>query len=357
MPIKKTVFALLAFLALYLIFYPAPVDPAALNWPTMAEHKSEPLGEIEVLFDRNCQSCEDISIVGEQLYTGHGDGRLLRFSLTGDDRMTEVVRFKGRPLGLEVLGDSLAWVCVEQEGLALVDLRTGTYEVVTNSFNDTTFQLIDYLDVAASGNVYFTDASDKFGDDNLQYDVLEGRPHGALYRYNVTTNTTERILDNLYFANGVVVDPAEEFVLVAETSGFRIQKLWLKGPKAGQTEIFIEGLPGWPDGISLGSDGLIYCTLISPRTALHDFILPHPWTRRLVTKLPKSFLPKPVKANRILALDGNGRIVHDWADDEPGFSSISSLERIEDIIYFGTLDEAGIGKMVAPATMNQRTTF
>jgi len=210
----------------------------------MAEHKSEPLGEIEVLFDRNCQSCEDISIVSEQLYTGHGDGRLLRFSLTGDDRLTEIVRFK-RPATW--FGGT--W---RQPGLGV--RRTGrprpgrpvagTYEIVTNSFNDTTFQLIDYLDVAASGNVYFTDASDKFGDDNLQYDVLEGRPHGALYRYNVTTNTTERILDDLYFANGVVVDPAEEFVLVAETSGFRIQKLWLKGPKAGQTEIFYRGLTG-----------------------------------------------------------------------------------------------------------------
>lgn len=346
MPIKKIILGLLAMFALYLIFYPAPINPAALNWPTMAEHESEPLNEIEVLFPRTCQSCEDISIVGNQLYTGHGDGRLLRFPLAGGDRLTEIVQFKGRPLGLEVLGDSLAWVCVEQEGLARVDLRNGSYEIVVNSYNDSTFQLIDYLDVAASGNVYFTDASDKFSDNNLQYDVLEGRPHGALYRYNPTIKATERILDHLYFANGVVVDPDESYVLVAETSGFRIQKLWLKGPKAGTTESFIEGLPGWPDGISRGSDGLIYCTLISPRTSMHDFILPRPWTRRLVTKFPKSFLPKPVKANRILVLDDSGRIVHDWADDDPVFSSISSLERISNTLYLGTLDEAGIGRIV-----------
>lgn len=345
MSIKKAILALLTIFALYLIFYPAPIDPAALNWPTMAEHKSEPLGKIEVLFSRTCQSCEDISIVDNQLYTGHGDGRLLRFPLGGGDRLTEIVQFKGRPLGLEVLGDSLAWVCVEHEGLARVDLRKGTYEIVVNSFNDSTFQLIDYLDVAAGGNVYFSDASDKFGDENLQYDVLEGRPHGALYRYNIAEGTTDRLLDHLYFANGVVVDPAEHYVLVAETAGFRIQKLWLKGPQAGTSEIFVEGLPGWPDGISRGSDGLIYTTLISPRTSMHDFILPRPWTRRLVTKLPKSFLPKPVKANRILAFNDDGQIVHDWADDHPSFSSISSLERIGDLIYFGTLDEAGIGRM------------
>jgi len=324
---KKILLALLGILAAYLIFYPAPIDPAALNWPEMEPHQSSPLPTIEVLFPRTCQDCEDISIVDDYLYTGHGDGRLLRFPLAGGDRLTEIVQFKGRPLGLEVLGDSLAWVCVEQEGLARVDLRNRTYEIVVNSYNDTTFQLIDYLDVAADGDVYFSDASDKFSDDDLQYDVLEGRPNGALYRYNVASETTDRLMDNLYFANGVVVAPDESYVLVAETAGFRIQKYWMSGPKAGSSEIFIEGLPGWPDGISLGSDGLIYVTLISPRIAMHNFILPRPWTRRLVTKLPKSFLPKPVKSNRILALDNQGTIVHDWADDNPVFSSYHSGNR------------------------------
>ncbi len=348
MSVKKIILGLLALFVLYLLFFPSSIDPVALNWPTMAAHESEPLPEIEIRFASTCQSCEDISIVGDQLYTGHADGRLLRFPLAGNDQPTDIVQFKGRPLGLEVLGDSLAWVCVEQEGLARVDLRANTYEIVANSHNDTTFQLIDYLDVAPSGNVYYTDASDKFGDIDLQYDVLEGRPNGALYRYNVATATNERLLDHLYFANGVVVDSAENYVLVAETSGFRIQKLWLKGPKAGSVEIFIEGLPGWPDGISRGPDGHVYVTLISPRTSLHDFILPRPWTRRLVTKLPKFFFPKPIKTNRLLVLDNNGQILHDWADDDPEFSSISSLERIGNVLYLGTLDEVGVGKLNLP---------
>lgn len=342
---KRILLALLGIIAAYLIFYPAPIEPAALNWPEMEPHESTTMPAIEVLFPRTCQDCEDISVVDNYLYTGHGDGRLLRFPLAGGDRLTEMVQFEGRPLGLEVLGDSLAWVCVEQEGLARVDLRNRTYEIVVNSYNDTTFQLIDYLDVAADGDVYFTDASDKFSDDDLQYDVLEGRPNGALYRYNVASGTTDRLMDNLYFANGVVVAPDESYVLVAETAGFRIQKYWLSGPRAGSSEIFIEGLPGWPDGISLSSDGLIYVTLISPRIAMHNFILPRPWTRRLVTKLPKFFLPKPVKANRILALDNQGAIIHDWADDNPVFSSISSIERIGNTLYLGTLDEAGVGRI------------
>jgi len=349
MSIKKVLLSIFGLLALYLLLFPSPIDPVALNFPRLELADNEKLGKIEVLFPKVCQGCEDISFDGVgNLYTGHLDGTLKKFPMNGASRLTEVLQFKGRPLGLEVMGDSLAWIAVEHEGLAKVDLRKGTYEIVVNAFNDTTFMLVDYLDVAASGNVYFTDASDAYGDADLQYDILQGKPNGALYRYRPATGVTERIVDHLHFANGVVVDANEAFVLVAETGAFRIKKHWMAGPKAGTTEIFIEGLPGWPDGISKGSDGLIYVTLISPRTSMHDFILPRPWTRRLVTKLPKSFLPKPVKENRILALNENGDIVHDWMNKTPSFSSISSVEQIGDQLYLGTLDEAGIGRIQIP---------
>jgi sugar lactone lactonase YvrE len=340
---KKLLLLMVAVLVAYLLVYPAPINPIANNFPRTDLPENNDLADIEIKFDRICAGCEDISIVGNQLYTGAKDGRLLRLPLMGDDRSQEIMRFNGRPLGLEVLGDSLAWVCVEHEGLARVDLRNNTYEIVVNSYNDTTFMLIDYLDVAASGNVYFSDASDQYGDDDLQYDVLQGRPNGALYRYEPATGQTIRLVDNLFFANGVVVDPAERFVLVAETSGFRVTRYWMAGPKAGTTDLFIEGLPGWPDGISRGDDGLVYVTLISPRTALHDFILPRPWTRRLVTKLPKFVLPQPVRQNRILAYTDAGVLVHNWADSNPEFSAISSVERVGDRLYLGTLDDQGIG--------------
>lgn len=343
---------LLGLLALYLVLAPSPIDPQPLSFPRNELPKASPLPKIDVSFGQACHGCEDISFDGlGNLYTGHDDGRLLRFSLdTAVDRNQEIVRFKGRPLGLEVLGDSIAWVCVEQEGLARVDLRKKTYEILLSGFNDTLFQLIDYLDLDTLGRVYFTDASDRYSDEDLQLDVLEGNPNGALYRYDPATNKTERLLDNLRFANGVAVSPDQSFVLVNETAGFRTQRYWLTGPQAGTDEAFIDGLPGWPDGISLGTDGLYYLTLISPRTGMHDFILPRPWTRRLVTKLPRMLWPAPIRANQILALDRNGEVVHNWTDDDPEFSAIASVERIGNTLWFGTLNEAGVGRCtVAPA--------
>lgn len=77
--------------------------------------------------------------------------------------------------------------------------------------------------------MYFSDASDKFYRRENAYDVMESRPHGRLFSYNLHTGETKLLLKDLYFANGVQLSPNEEFLIVAETSRARIQKLHLKG--------------------------------------------------------------------------------------------------------------------------------
>lgn len=337
---------LLLFLVLVLLLLPSPIDPIALDFPRNEVGAGKSLPPVERLVVEDCTGCEDIVLRHAGfLYTGSDDGRLLKVDLEQPESTPEVVvEFTGRPLGLEVLGDSLAWVCVEQEGLARVDLQAKTYEILVNSFRDTTFQLIDYLDLDTLGRVYFTDASDRYGDDDLQLDILEGKPNGALYRYDPDNGETVRLLDNLHFANGVALSPDQQFLLVNETAAFRVRKYWLAGPERGQDEIFIEGLPGWPDGISLGDDGLYYLPLISPRTGMHDFILPRPWTRRLVTKLPRTLWPAPIRANHILALNASGEVVHNWRDPAPDFSGIASVERVGNTLWLGTLNDRGVGR-------------
>lgn len=48
------------------------------------------------------------------------------------------------------------------------------------------------------------------------------------------------------YANGVALSPDESFVAVAETSQFRVMRFWLKGPKAGQTDVLLDATPGFP---------------------------------------------------------------------------------------------------------------
>lgn len=64
------------------------------------------------------------------------------------------------------------------------------------------------------------------------------------------------LADGLHFANGVVLSPNEEFLVVAETTTARLLKHHLKGAKAGITEIFVEGLPGGPDNVVADDFGI-----------------------------------------------------------------------------------------------------
>ena len=75
------------------------------------------------------------------------------------------------------------------------------------------------------------------------------------------------VLDGLRFANGVALAADESYVAVAETGGRTVVRRWLTGPRAGEVDRLAEDLPGYPDNIARGSDGLIWVTLASPRAA------------------------------------------------------------------------------------------
>lgn len=50
----------------------------------------------------------------------------------------------------------------------------------------------------------------------------------------------------------------EEFVIVAETARNRVLRYYIKGPKKGTKDVFIDGLPGLPDNLkSIGKDGFL----------------------------------------------------------------------------------------------------
>ena len=45
------------------------------------------------------------------------------------------------------------------------------------------------------------------------YEILAA-PSGRVLKYDVATNTSKVIMDNLSFANGIVLSPNEDFILV-----------------------------------------------------------------------------------------------------------------------------------------------
>ena len=53
-----------------------------------------------------------------------------------------------------------------------------------------------------------------------------------------------------------------------ETMGFRVHRVFVSGPKKGSSEMVIDRLPGFPDGISRASDGNYWLCLVAPLSPL-----------------------------------------------------------------------------------------
>jgi sugar lactone lactonase YvrE len=135
----------------------------------------------------------------------------------------------------------------------------------------------------------------------------------------------------------VALAPDETYVLVNETFGYRITRLWLQGPRAGQTDRFVEHLPGFPDNCRFGPDGLLWVALIKPRSAMLDAISPHPALRRMVARLPSLLVPEPAPLGWVVALDTRGRVVESLQDSTGRVHDVTCVTPKGDALYLGSL--------------------
>lgn len=67
----------------------------------------------------------------------------------------------------------------------------------------------------------------------------------------------------MFFPNGVILSPNEDFLVVAETGSMSLIKYYLKGEKSGKSEIFIDALPGLPDNLTPDAEGMWVPLVIS----------------------------------------------------------------------------------------------
>jgi sugar lactone lactonase YvrE len=159
------------------------------------------------------------------------------------------------------------------------------------------------------------------------------------------------VLSDLYFANGVAVSSDQSFVLVAETGTYAIKKVWLKGAKQGQSETFIDNLPGFPDGISSNGRDTFWLAIVNRRDSTLDSLLRHPFWRKVVMRLPGFLQPAIKRYAFVLALDANGKVIRNLQDPSPQcFAEIANVVEHKGNLYFGSIGENAIGRMPVPAS-------
>ncbi|OXM62649.1 SMP-30/gluconolactonase/LRE family protein [Amycolatopsis vastitatis] len=282
---------------------------------------------------------EDVVVDGEgRVYTGVDDGRVLRVS--PDGRHIDVVADTGgRPLGLELYGDDELLICDARAGLLVVPLSGGTPSVLATSALGLDFVFCNNAAVAADGTIYFTDSSRRFGIDRWRDDLIEQTAGGRLLRRS-PDGSIDLLLDGLQFANGVALAPDESFVAVAETGAFRVSRVRLSD---GRSDVFVDGLWGFPDNISTGTDGLIWVTQASPRVAALDVARRLPaFLRAGIRALPTSLQPRPGREVGVLGVAADGKVERELRGEIPGFHMLVGVREWRGKLYFGSLEESAI---------------
>ena len=242
---------------LYFLFWPADFEPVAYTPPKNPEFtgvfaKNNQLNNAEIIINNIGIGPEDIVIGPDSfLYTGIADGSIIKFSLDG--KTTEYIgNTGGRPLGLKFDTTGKLIIADEYKGLLSLN-KNREIKLLTNEVNGTKIFFADHLDITGDYKIYFSDASQRNHD--IQKEIWELQPTGRLLSYDPATEKTEIEMEGLRFANGVAIGPNDEYLLITETFGMLIHKYYLKGNKKGESEIFNNEVPGYPDNINFnGTD-------------------------------------------------------------------------------------------------------
>ncbi|NUR10079.1 MAG: SMP-30/gluconolactonase/LRE family protein, partial [Nocardioidaceae bacterium] len=188
--------------------------------------------------------------------TGTDDGSVFRIRPDGG-RIDRVANTGGRPMGLEHLPDGRLLVCDATHGLLALDVRTGRTEVLAAFVHGQRIRVCNNAAVHSSGDIWFSDSSRVHPLERWRADIVEDTRTGRLLR-RTPDGTVEVVLDGLGFANGVALAADESYVAVAESAGHTVRRHWLTGDRAGSTDDLLDDLPGHPDNMALGTDGLLW---------------------------------------------------------------------------------------------------
>ncbi|XP_074267246.1 protein STRICTOSIDINE SYNTHASE-LIKE 10-like [Silene latifolia] len=211
---------------------------------------------------------------GHGPYAGISDGRIIKwegrtkgwteFAITsphrprfcdGHDNPANE-QYCGRPLGLKFdMRTCELYIADSSMGLMKVGSRGGVATPVSTGVAGVPFRFLNALDIDSdSGVIYFTDTSTKYHRWEYVRAMRSFDHTGRLLKYDPRTKSVSVLMDGLAFANGVALSEKKDFVLIAETTASQIRRLWLAGPKAGTSEIFVK-LNGRPDNINRNKKG------------------------------------------------------------------------------------------------------
>jgi len=332
---------------------PAPSTAADCGTPWAINDRLRPataigLGRIEgpedVILDRN-----------DNLYAGSRHGDIVRFLAPDYEKMEIFAHIGGTPLGMAFDRNDNLYVCIGGMGLYRVTPERKV-EKVTDETNrsyssvndDSRLRLADDLDITDDGLIFFSEATVRFEMHEWATDGLEARGNGRIICYDTNTGTTNTVIRNLKFPNGVCIASDGKSFLFAETWGCTVKRYWFDGPKKGKTEIVLDNLPGFPDNINNSSDGNYWMSLVGMRCPALDLAWRMPGFRtRMAKRVPRDeWLFPNINTGCVLKFNENGDVLETlWDMGGKNHPMITSMREHRGYLYLGGIMNNRIGRI------------
>ncbi|MBM7368459.1 SMP-30/gluconolactonase/LRE family protein [Gordonia hydrophobica] len=292
---------------------------------------------------------EDVLCLDDgRVITGLNDGRLLVVD-PATDEVTVLADTAGHLLGLEIGGDGALYLCDHDRGLLKLEQGGSRAVVLADTVEGRPLRFASNVARTADGTLYFSSSSQNFTIDRWRSDLIEHSGTGRLMRL-APGSDVEVLRDDLQFANGLVLGPDDAYVLVAETGASRISRYWLTGDAAGTSDVFLDGLGGYPDNMSIGSDGLLWVALASPRNSVLEGIFRLPLrARKVLARAPQSIGPAPEEVVWVQAYRFDGTLVHDIRIDDLDYGFVTAVAERDGTLYLGTILGNALGVLDIPA--------
>ena len=350
----KKILVAVAILAVYLLLWPIPIEPVSWTAPldkgfTGDFEQNKKLAAIEIITLPDTHGPEGLALLGDEVYAATREGWIVRYNQQTGEQI-KWVNTQGSPLGLVFDAENNLLIADAYKGLLQVS-PAGKISLLTRTVDGTDIDYADDLDVTADGKIYFSDASTKFGAHMggtyaaSLLDTMEHGGHGRLLVYDPVDQSTKILMEGLNFANGVATDAGSQFILVNETGSYRIHKYWLQGDKAGQSEVLIDNLPGFPDNIVRGRDGRFWVGLVSPRNKLLDDLSRSPFIRKVFQRFPPFMRPQAMPYSHVFAMTGEGEVLTSLQDPNGEHHTNTGALETDNWLYISSLHADNLARI------------
>ncbi len=278
-----------------------------------------------------------------RITTGTLDGKIVRIAPNAPlEVLTET---GGHPIGLALLPNGDLVVADAMKGLLRVDPE-GHIEVLAHEAEGQPLRFSRGVAVARDGTIYLTDASDHHEWHEQLAEVLEASPSGRLIRFEPATRVATVIARGLYVPGGVALSPDERYLVVAESGGYRLTRVWLTGDRRNLAERFTDNLPGFPEGVSFSPRGTLWVALPSLRSPTLDAIHALPFLKDSLAGLPAFLRPRGRAHGLVIELDDGGRPLRSFHDDGGAlFRDVSSVVEDRGALLFGSASGTAVGSL------------